>query len=204
MLKRIEPFSLPVVTASDWEMDAQSWCLQAQAVLSPNFGPRPADMAVDLLVIHNISLPLAEFGADYILDLFQNRLDCDAHPSFASLRGVQVSSHFLIRRDGTLFQFVAGSARAWHAGISHFQGREGCNDFSIGIELEGCDTCAFTDAQYLSLMRLSLCLMRHFPLQHIVGHEDIAPGRKTDPGPYFDWQRYQQSLPGWVCTGATD
>ncbi|MBC3874733.1 1,6-anhydro-N-acetylmuramyl-L-alanine amidase AmpD [Undibacterium sp. LX15W] len=181
-------------------MDAQSWCAQAQAVISPNFGPRPLGMAVDLLVIHNISLPLAEFGGDYILDLFQNRLDYDAHPSFASLRGVQVSSHFLIRRDGQILQFVAGSSRAWHAGVSHFQGRDGCNDFSIGIELEGCDTCAFTDAQYLSLTHLSNCLMRYFPLQHIVGHHEIAPGRKTDPGPYFDWLRYQRNLPGWILS----
>ena len=159
---------------------------------------RPLGMIVDLLVIHNISLPLAEFNGSFILDLFQNQLDCDAHPSFDSLRGVQVSSHFLIRRDGKLYQFVSTAARAWHAGKSQFQGRDNCNDYSIGIELEGCDTCAFTDVQYASLASLTACLNAYYPLRHIAGHQDIAPGRKTDPGPYFDWQRYQRQLLGWV------
>ncbi|MBC3806461.1 1,6-anhydro-N-acetylmuramyl-L-alanine amidase AmpD [Undibacterium seohonense] len=197
MLTRTKPFSSQD-PADAWAIDDQGWCRQAQVRMSPNFGIRPADMPVDLLVIHNISLPLGEFGDNYILDLFQNQLDCDAHPSFNSLRGLQVSSHFLIRRDGQVLQFVSTLARAWHAGLSHFDGRDGCNDFSIGIELEGCDTTPFTDAQYSSLSQLSLCLIRHFPLSHIVGHEEIAPGRKTDPGPFFSWSRYQQSLPGWL------
>lgn len=196
MLTRSSHSHLPELTQA-WEIDAHGWCLQAQVRPSPNFGSRPAGMPVDLLVIHNISLPLAEFGGEYIIDLFQNQLDCDAHPSFDNLRDLKVSSHFLIRRDGDLVQFVSTLARAWHAGVSHFKGRDGCNDFSIGVELEGCDTSKFTDAQYDSLMRLSLCLMRHFPLTYIVGHQDIAPGRKTDPGPFFEWQRYQRSLPGW-------
>jgi AmpD protein len=196
MLTRSSHSQLPALKRA-WEIDAHGWCLQAQVRPSPNFGSRPAGMPIDLLVIHNISLPLAEFGGDYIIDLFQNRLDCDAHPSFDSLRDVQVSSHFLIRRDGNLVQFVSTLARAWHAGVSHFKGRDGCNDFSIGVELEGCDTCEFTDAQYDSLTQLSLCLMRTFPFTHVVGHQDIAPERKTDPGPFFEWQRYQQCLPGW-------
>lgn len=198
ILKRINPFQGEISTASDWQMDAQGWCQQAQILVSPNFGPRPEGANIDLLVIHNISLPLAEFGANYVLDLFQNQLDCDAHPSFSDLRGLQVSSHFLIRRDGQLFQFVSGLARAWHAGISSFHGQDGCNDYSIGIELEGCDTSPFSDAQYHSLEQLTHCLLRHFPIQYIAGHQDIAPGRKTDPGPFFEWARYQQSLSGWT------
>lgn len=198
ILKRINPFQGEIPAASDWQMDAQGWCLQAQILVSPNFGSRPDDANIDLLVIHNISLPLAEFGGNYVLDLFQNQLDCDAHPSFSDLRGLQVSSHFLIRRDGQLFQFVSGLARAWHAGISSFHGQDGCNDYSIGIELEGCDTSPFSEAQYHSLEQLTHCLLRHFPIQYIAGHQDIAPGRKTDPGPFFEWARYQQSLSGWT------
>lgn len=198
MLKRIDSLHTPMAVATAWSMDQHGWCKQAKHIVSPNFGVRPSGMPIDLLVIHNISLPLAEFGGDFILDLFQNQLDYAAHPSFESLRGVQVSSHFLIRRDGQLIQFVAVPARAWHAGVSQFQERDNCNDYSIGIELEGCDTCAFTEAQYTSLANLSACLMHEYPLRHIVGHQDIAPGRKTDPGPFFDWQRYQQQLPGWA------
>nr|WP_314862774.1 1,6-anhydro-N-acetylmuramyl-L-alanine amidase AmpD [uncultured Undibacterium sp.] len=197
MLTRINPFSLAPAQADAWDMDAQGWCLQVQPLASPNFGQRPAQMAISMLVIHNISLPLGQFGSNYIAELFQNTLNCDAHSSFASLRGLQVSSHFLILRDGRVQQFVSALDRAWHAGISHFQGREGCNDFSIGIELEGCDSQPFEDAQYMSLLKLSQALLRHFPIEHIVGHDEIAPGRKTDPGPYFDWARYQQALGAW-------
>lgn len=191
MLKRTNS---TLASVANLDFDAQGWCKQAQILLSPNFTERPADTQVDLLVIHNMSLPEADFSGDYILDLFQNQLDCDAHPSFADLRGLEVSSHFVIRRDGQLFQFVSCLARAWHAGLSSFQGREKCNDYSIGIELEGCDTCPFTDAQYASLSLLTLSLLQHFPIQHIVGHNEIAPGRKTDPGPFFEWPRFQQSI----------
>ncbi|MFZ6798760.1 1,6-anhydro-N-acetylmuramyl-L-alanine amidase AmpD [Undibacterium sp. Di24W] len=200
MLSRINPFVLPPTQADAWEMDGQGWCLQVQQLVSPNFGKRPEQMAISMLVIHNISLPVGQFGNNYIEELFQNTLNCDAHTSFASLRDLRVSSHFLILRDGRVQQFVSVLDRAWHAGLSHFQGRDGCNDFSIGIELEGCDSQPFEDAQYMSLLKLSQALLRHSPIEHIVGHEEIAPGRKTDPGPYFDWARFQQALGAWRIT----
>lgn len=146
-------------------------------------------MAIELVVIHSISLPPGTFDGDAVIDLFTNRLDCDAHPYYEGLRGLRVSAHFFIRRDGTLIQFVPCSLRAWHAGMSNWQGRECCNDFSIGIELEGTDDLPFTDAQYATLAPL-LQLMKHaYPIRAVVGHSDIAPGRKTDPGPLFAWQR---------------
>lgn len=187
------------LTASDIHIDAQGWCPQAVARPSPNVGVRPASMAITLLVIHNISLPVGEYEQDYISDLFQNTLDCDAHPDFASLRGLQVSSHFLIRRDGQLVQYVSCLARAWHAGVSEFLGQQGCNDFSIGVELEGCDTEPFEAAQYQTLTKLTSALLVHYPITHIAGHSDVAPGRKTDPGPCFDWQELQSGLSGWKC-----
>ena len=149
-------------------------------------------------MIHNISLPAGQFETPYIVELFQNSLDCDAHPSFADLRDLKVSSHFLIRRNGLIQQFVSVLERAWHAGLSQFQGRDGCNDFSIGIELEGTDDVPFEDAQYASLQQLSAALIQQFPIEHIVGHAEIAPGRKTDPGPYFDWLRYRLALGAWT------
>lgn len=196
MLKRIKPgiLHLPSELDNCWQIDERGWCPQVPHLPSPNFGVRPAQTEVSMLVIHNISLPLGEFGGSYIAELFQNTLNCDAHPSFASLHGLQVSSHFLIQRDGKVQQFVSAHDRAWHAGVSHFQGRDGCNDFSIGIELEGSDNCPFESLQYASLIRLSQTLISHFPIEHILGHEEIAPGRKTDPGPHFDWFRYQQGL----------
>lgn len=197
MLIRTNSFQFPD-NIQGWEFDDLGWCQCAEVQRSPNFGVRPQGMKVDLLVIHNISLPVGEFGGDHIIHLFQNRLDYEAHPSFDSLRGVQVSSHFLIRRDGRLVQFVSVFDRAWHAGVSHFKGRDGCNDFSVGIELEGCDTAPFSDAQYQSLFTLSSSLMGVFPLSDIAGHQEIAPGRKTDPGPFFEWTRYQRHLPGWI------
>ena len=143
-----------------------------------------------LIVIHNISLPPGEFGGSAIADLFLNQLDCNAHPYYdAHLRGLRVSSHFLIRRDGALEQFVSCDARAWHAGVSNFFGRERCNDFSIGVELEGTDDTAFDDAQYATLGALVRALVAHYPIEALAGHADIAPGRKTDPGPCFDWSR---------------
>ncbi|MBI3713934.1 MAG: 1,6-anhydro-N-acetylmuramyl-L-alanine amidase AmpD [Burkholderiales bacterium] len=178
-------------------IDAQGWCTQALVRPSPNFGPRPDAVEISLLVIHNISLPVGEYRQDHVSALFQNRLNCDAHPDFASLRGLQVSSHFLIRRDGQLLQYVSCLQRAWHAGVSELFGRQGCNDFSIGIELEGCDTEPFEAAQYQGLTMLTTALLQRYPITHIAGHSEIASGRKTDPGPCFDWSSFLATLPGW-------
>ena len=177
-----------------WDIDEEGWCEQAVRLESPNFNARPVQGDISLLVIHNISLPAGQFGGRSIVELFQNCLDCSAHESFESLRAVNVSSHFLIRRDGTLLQFVSTLERAWHAGVSSFGGREACNDFSIGIELEGTDDLPFEPAQYASLDLLTVTLLNRFAITHIVGHDEIAPGRKTDPGPCFDWALYQQGL----------
>ena len=163
-------------------------------VASPNHDERSAEMPIELLVIHSISLPPGQFGGTGIVDLFTNRLDCTAHPYYAGLAGIRVSAHFLIRRDGELLQFVSCGARAWHAGLSRWRGRERCNDFSIGIELEGTDTVAFEDAQYARVAELTNALRARYPIADILGHSDIAPGRKTDPGPYFDWARYRKDL----------
>jgi N-acetyl-anhydromuramoyl-L-alanine amidase len=158
-------------------------------VRSPNCDERPPGVAVDLLVVHNISLPPRVYGGEAIIDLFRNRLDCSAHPYFAALAGLRVSAHFLIRRDGELIQFVDCGKRAWHAGLSRFRGRERCNDFSIGVELEGSDVDAFETVQYTQLAALTRLLRTRYALAHLTGHSDIAPGRKTDPGPHFDWDR---------------
>lgn len=160
-----------------------------QIVLSPNTDSRPANTDIDMIVIHNISLPPNQFGGPGITQLFTNQLDADEHPYYATIAHLKVSSHFLICRDGELIQFVSCNQRAWHAGVSTWQERERCNDFSVGIELEGSDDCAFNDAQYLTLQALIDALKKRYPIQHIVGHSEIAPGRKTDPGPFFDWQR---------------
>lgn len=154
---------------------------------SPNFDERPSGAVVTLLVVHNISLPPGEYGGESIAGFFTNTLDFSAHPYYETLRGVRVSAHFLIRRDGSLVQFVPCSKRAWHAGPSSWRGHARCNDFSIGVELEGVDDQAYTDPQYLSLAELVAVLRLRFPLIDMVGHADIAPGRKTDPGPAFDW-----------------
>lgn len=175
-------------------IDTEGWCLGAQRIVSPNWDGRPQGTVPDLLVIHNISLPPGQFGGPYITDLFTNRLDCDAHSYFDQLRTLRVSAHFLIRRDGDLVQFVSASARAWHAGVSSFSGRQRCNDFSIGIELEGTDTELFDAAQYETLAALTVALCARYPLTDVAGHEHIAPGRKTDPGPCFDWARYRRTL----------
>jgi AmpD protein len=172
-------------------MAADGWCGNVVRAATPNFDQRPDGARIDLLVVHNISLPPGEFGGPYIEDFFANRLDHDAHPYFDHLRGVRVSSHFLIRRDGTAVQFVSVNQRAWHAGLSSFGGRERCNDFSIGVELEGSDFEPFTNSQYDALAALTCELQAHCPLTDVAGHEHIAPGRKTDPGPFFDWARYQ-------------
>ncbi|MCL4185296.1 MAG: 1,6-anhydro-N-acetylmuramyl-L-alanine amidase AmpD [Burkholderiaceae bacterium] len=168
---------------------ASGWLAGARRVPSPNFDARPAGVAIDLLVVHHISLPPGRFSGDAIERLFTNRLDARAHPAFEPLRGLRVSAHFLIRRRGELLQFVDADARAWHAGASCFLGRERCNDFSIGVELEGDGAHRFTEAQYRRLRRLVAALRARHPLRWIAGHGDIAPGRKSDPGPCFDWAR---------------
>lgn len=157
---------------------------------SPNHDDRPAGQDACLLVLHNISLPPGQFGWPEIIDFFQNRLNYESHPWLERLRDMRVSAHFLIRRDGGIVQFVSTHARAWHAGVSVFEDRERCNDFSIGIELEGTDTLPYTDAQYATLQRLLPTLRARHPLKAVRGHEHIAPQRKTDPGPAFDWKRF--------------
>lgn len=168
----------------DWQ---QGWYTPAQRLDSPNYGPRPAGACIDLLVIHSISLPPGQYGGNEVQALFTNQLDWDAHPYFGQIRGLEVSSHFYIRRDGSLWQFVSCDDRAWHAGRSAYRGRANCNDDSIGIELEGLEGECFEAAQYDSLARLCKTLATQYPLAHIAGHEHIAPGRKQDPGPGFDW-----------------
>ena len=163
-------------------------------IASPNFDTRPHGMPVCLLVIHSISLPPNEFGGKGIEQLFTNVLNPEVHPYYEQLRGLRVSSHFLIRRNGEIIQFVSCLRRAWHAGASLWQGRTHCNDFSIGIEMEGSDFVPYTDSQYLSLSYLTRRLQRAYRFSEIVGHSDIAPERKTDPGPYFDWTRYLKFL----------
>lgn len=190
----------PALTAHDdsvapiarMSVQDDGWCDQAQRQPSPNADARPEGVDVELLVVHNISLPPGQFGGPFIGDLFCNRLDCDAHPYFSQLRTLRVSAHFVIRREGSLIQFVSTNDRAWHAGVSRFGERERCNDFSIGIELEGTDVEPFTDAQYQTLTLLTGALRRRYRLTDVAGHEHIAPGRKTDPGPFFDWARFRK------------
>jgi AmpD protein len=180
--------------ASAPAFDAEGRLLRALQISSPNQDERPEGADVSLLVVHNISLPPGEFGGPAVVDLFLNRLDLDTHPYYQGLRGLEVSSHFLIRRSGELIQFVPCERRAWHAGASRWRGRERCNDFSIGVELEGSDHVAYTDAQYVELAHLTRDLCARYSIQDIAGHSDIAPGRKTDPGPFFDWVRYRSLI----------
>lgn len=172
-----------------WLPDGTGWLREARHLPSPNHDERPPQTAVELLVVHHISLPPGRFRGDAIERLFTNRLDPAAHPAFAPLRDLRVSAHFLIRRNGALLQFVDTDRRAWHAGASSFAGRERCNDFSIGVELEGDGGHRFTAAQYRGLRRLLARLRERYPLRWVAGHSDIAPGRKYDPGPRFDWPR---------------
>lgn len=165
----------------------QGWYGFARACASPNFGPRPADASIDLVVLHSISLPPGQFGGDAVQRLFTNQLDWNAHPYFKQIEGLQVSAHFYIQRSGELWQFVSCNDRAWHAGQSRFQERDNCNDFSIGIELEGLEGELFEPAQYECLVALLPALASQYPVRHIVGHEHIAPGRKADPGAGLDW-----------------
>lgn len=176
---------------------SEGWLQPANHVPSPNFDTRPGDCAVDLLVIHNISLPPGQFGSGCVQQFFCNTLDCTQHPYFQRLVDLRVSSHLLIERTGQVTQFVSFEHRAWHAGESFFEDRTRCNDFSIGIELEGVDDHPYTDAQYEMLAGVTQTLLQTYPAMtpnRITGHSDIAPGRKTDPGPAFDWRRYRSTL----------
>ena len=176
-------------------IDAQGLLVGGEYIPSPNCDDRPVG-AIELLVIHNISLPPGEFGGDGVRRLFTNTLDVAAHPYYQTIAGLKVSAHFFLRRDGRIIQFVPCLKRAWHAGVSCWQGRSCCNDFSLGIELEGSDTVPFADAQYEALHRLTMALRKAYPIRGIAGHRDIAPQRKTDPGPCFDWARYLAELHG--------
>ncbi|MDR5780352.1 1,6-anhydro-N-acetylmuramyl-L-alanine amidase AmpD [Caballeronia sp. LZ065] len=178
-------------------IDGQGWLTRARRLPSPNFEARPGNAAPTLIVVHNISLPPDDFTTNAIADFFLNQLDHDAHPYFDQLRGMRVSAHFVIRRNGDIEQFVSCDERAWHAGVSSFRGRERCNDFSIGIELEGSDRLPFESPQYDALGPLVRLLVKRYPIDALAGHSDIAPGRKTDPGPHFDWPRlrHDSALP---------
>ena len=175
-------------------IDARGFANLATQVPSPNCDDRPEGCDITLIVVHGISLPPGEFGSDAIPRLFTNCIDPSAHPYYAMIADLRVSAHFLVRRDGTLLQFVACSKRAWHAGRSSWRGREGCNDYSVGIELEGTDTLPYTGVQYRMLARLIRALRRRYPAEAVVGHSDVAPGRKTDPGPAFEWERLGRLL----------
>ncbi|RBW47453.1 1,6-anhydro-N-acetylmuramyl-L-alanine amidase AmpD [Psychromonas sp. B3M02] len=169
----------------------------AEFIESPFFNERPDNTDISLLVIHCISLPEGQFGTEHVKNLFTGELDCKAHPSFSCLEGLEVSAHCVIRRDGKVEQYVPFDKRAWHAGVSSFDGVDGCNDFSIGIELEGTDCTSYTEAQYRSLAQVTEQIQQKYPLitqERIVAHSDIAPGRKTDPGSEFDWQYYFKLL----------
>ncbi|MDR7090748.1 MULTISPECIES: 1,6-anhydro-N-acetylmuramyl-L-alanine amidase AmpD [Cellvibrio] len=178
-------------------MIIDGWLQWSTQCPSPNFNFRPENTDISLLVIHNISLPPGEFGGGYVQKFFQNTLDASLHPYFSTIAELKVSAHLFIERDGKVTQFVPFDARAWHAGSSSFAGIADCNNYSIGIELEGADDIPYSDAQYRALEKVSRQLLLTYPKltpERITGHSDIAPGRKTDPGPAFDWQRYRNSL----------
>jgi AmpD protein len=176
---------------------SDGWLDGAEQCASPNFNQRPEHTTISLLVIHNISLPPGEFGGGYVQQFFQNTLDSTLHPYFTIIAELKVSAHLFVERDGKVTQFVPFNARAWHAGNSSFEGVADCNNYSIGIELEGADDIPYSDAQYRALEKVSRQLMLTYPKltpERITGHSDIAPGRKTDPGPAFDWLRFRNSL----------
>ena len=175
-------------------VDAAGWLVGAQRRPSPHCDARPEGVEPELAILHNISLPPGEFGGGHVAELFLGRLDPGAHPYFATLEGLRVSAHFLIERDGRVTQFVPCALRAWHAGVSNFRGRARCNDWSIGIELEGTDFTPFEPAQYAALGALLEKLAARYPLRHVAGHSDVAAGRKTDPGPEFDWRLLRSVL----------
>ena len=170
------------------------WLQGVKQIISPFYDERPTDKSISLLVIHNISLPPNQYGGPYVEQLFTGKLDPNEHPYFATIYQLKVSTHLFIRRDGEIIQFVPFDKRAWHAGKSFFEGQENCNDFSIGIEMEGCDTDNFTDIQYQQLAAVTLLLQQTYAIKNIIGHSDIAPDRKTDPGPCFDWKFYRELL----------
>lgn len=177
------------------DQTAQSgWLAMARHVPSPNFGPRPEHMPIDMVVVHSISLPPGVYGGPEVEQLFTNQLDWSAHPYFEQIRGAEVSAHFYIRRDGELIQFVSVLDRAWHAGRSSWQGRDNCNDFSIGVELEGLEDHPFDPPQYETLQKLIMALKQQWPIATVVGHEHVAPGRKNDPGKAFDWKGLKHRL----------
>jgi len=170
----------------------QGWWPEAQRRASPNFDLRPDGVATELVVLHHISLPAGQFAGDVVVDFFENRLDCAQYPQLAELANVKVSAHFFVRRGGTVLQFVSCDDRGWHAGVSMWRGRGVCNDFSIGIEIEGDDKATFTDEQYSALNALLASLKKTYPIQAVTTHSEIAPGRKIDPGPTFDWSRLER------------
>ena len=183
--------------SNGYRVTQEHWLEPVRRLWSPNQDERPRGSSIDLLVLHGISLPPGSFGGPWIERLFTNRLDPGAHPSFPEISRLRVSSHLLLRRDGTLFQYVPFDRRAWHAGASRFEGREQCNDFSIGVEIEGADNVPYSEAQYVTLIPVCRALISGYPgitPERIVGHCDIAPGRKTDPGPAFDWERLKAAL----------
>lgn len=182
---------MPLQSARTWD---GGWYRFARRLPSPNFGPRPAGTVNDLLVLHSISLPPGVYGGQEVQQLFTNQLDWDAHPYFQHIKGLQVSAHFYIQRQGELWQFVSCDDRAWHAGASSHQGRDNCNDFSIGIELEGLEGDPFEAPQYEALLALVPAIAQHYPISSVVGHEHIAPGRKADPGAGMDWALLQNAL----------
>jgi N-acetyl-anhydromuramoyl-L-alanine amidase len=172
----------------------KGWYRFARHLSSPNFGARPANTQINLIVIHSISLPPGQFGGDEVQQLFTNTLDWDAHPYFEKIRGAQVSAHFYIRRNGELWQFVSCDDRAWHAGQSSYMGKDNCNDYSVGIELEGLEGDSFEAAQYESLISVCAALQQSYPIAHMTGHEHVSPGRKADPGAQFDWSYVGRAL----------
>jgi AmpD protein len=179
------------LTRPSWH---DGWWSGARRIESPNHGPRPEGIAVELVVLHSISLPPGHYGGDAVERLFTNALDCDADPAYAALRGLEVSAHFFVRRDGEALQFVSCDRRAWHAGVSCWLGRDNCNDWSTGIELEGLERDTFEAAQYAKLVRLLKSLRRRYPIAQVAGHEHVAPLRKRDPGAGFDWALLRRSL----------
>jgi AmpD protein len=177
-------------SVNNHKLSGAHWCP------SPNFNARP-NQVVDALVVHNISLPPNQFGGNYIASFFCNTLDCSIHPYFEQIKGVEVSAHLLIKRSGDVVQFVAFNQRAWHAGVSSLDGKDNCNDFSIGIELEGADDIDYEDIQYEVLINVTNILLKAYPAitaERVVGHNEIAPGRKTDPGPAFNWPQYKKRI----------
>jgi AmpD protein len=195
---------MPSARTPRYTIDAEGWLATARRVPSPNFNERPAGTPISLLVIHSISLPPQQYGGAWIDDFFQNRLDCNANSFFAGICTMKVSSHLLIRRDGEMVQYVPFLKRAWHAGVSSFDGVSDCNDFSIGIELEGCDADGYEAAQYRALAAVTRAIRKAYPKitgKRIAGHCDIAPGRKTDPGPHFDWPRYRKLIAARKAAG---